>query len=149
MEIIRKEKDGDEKEGQLRGFLDTSVVVRYLTGSPPETAAEAVRIIHQVDDLQITDIVLTETAYVLRSHYQVSRETMVDRLIDLVQRDNIATYAMDKNRVLEGLRMCRPSGRVSIADAMIWAAAQTDGASVIYTFDERFPSDGMALRRRL
>ena len=149
MEIISKETDGDRAEGQLNRFLDTSVVVRYLTGSPPETAAEAVRIIHQVDDLQITDIVLTETAYVLRNLYQVSRETTVDRLIDLVQRDNISTYTMDKSFVLEGLRMCRPSGRVSIADAMIWAAARTDGAGVIYTFDERFPGDGIALRRRL
>ena len=149
MEIISNEKDGEEKEGQLSGFLDTSVIVRYLTGSPPETAAEAVRIIHQVDDLQITDIVLTETAYVLRSHYQVSRETAVDQLIGLVQRANISIYAMDKNFVLEGLRMCRPSGRVSIADAMIWAAARTDGASAIYTFDERFPGGGIALRRRL
>ena len=28
---------------------------------------------------------------------------------------------------------------------MIWATARTDGAHVIYTFDERFP-DGVALR---
>ena len=133
---------------KLSGFLDTSVVVRYLTGQPPEAAMEATRIIHRVDGIQITDIVLTETAYVLRNQYRVDREAVVDRLIALVQMDNISTYAMAKKFVLEGLHKCRPSGRVSVADAMIWATARTDGASVIYTFDERFPDDGIALHRR-
>lgn len=109
---------------------------------------EATRIIHRVDDLQITDIVLTETAYVLRSQYQMPREQVINCLIALVQRDNISIYAMDERWVLEGLYKCRPSGRVSVADAMLWAAARTDGASVIYTFDERFPDDGIALHRR-
>ena len=45
--------------------------------------------------------------------------------------------------------MCRPSGRVSIADAMIWAAARTDRASAIYTFDRRFPGDGIEIRQTL
>ncbi len=80
---------------------------------------EAARIIHRVDDLQITDIVLTETAYVLRNQYRVAREIVVDRLIALVQMDNISTYAIDERFVLEGLYKCRPSGRVSVADAMI------------------------------
>ena len=80
---------------------------------------EAARIIHRVDDLQITDIVLTETAYVLRNQYRVAREIVVDRLIALVQMDNISTYAIDERFVLEGLYKCRSSGRVSVADAMI------------------------------
>ena len=55
-------------------------------------------------------------------------------------------YAIDKAFVLQGLIMCRPSGRVSVADAMIWAAARMAGASAIYTFDERFPGDNVELR---
>ena len=50
---------------------------------------------------------------------------------------------MDKTLVLRGLDMRRPSGRVSIAGAMLWAAARTDRASAIYTFDRRFPSQGI------
>ena len=128
-------------------FLDTSVIVRYLIGEPTEQAAEASHIIEEVENLQISDVVLIETAFVLRSVYQVSRGTVVDRLIALVERDNISTYALDKSLVLRGLEMCRPSGRISIADAMIWAAARSGGASAIYTFDQRFPDEGIELRQ--
>ncbi len=130
-------------------FLDTSITVRYITGDPPDMAEQAAQIIDVINDIKITEGVLSETAFVLSSVYQMPREQVIDCIMALVQKDNISTYAMDKSFVLEGLRMCRPSGRVSIADAMLWAAARTDGGSVIYTFDERFPSDGIALRRRL
>ena len=129
-----------------RAFLDTNMVIRYLTGQPREQADRADRIINGVRALLVSDVVLVETAYVLRTQYRVSREAIIDQLIDLVQRENILVYAIDKDLALQGLRMCRPSGRVSVSDAMIWAAARTAGASAIYTFDERFPSDSVELR---
>lgn len=129
-----------------RAFLDTNMVIRYLTGQPREQADRADRIINGVRALLVSDVVLVETAYVLRTQYRVSREAIIDQLIDLVQRENILVYAIDKDLALQGLRMCRPSGRVSVSDAMIWAAARTAGASAIYTFDERFPCDSVELR---
>ena len=129
-----------------RAFLDTNMVIRYLTGQPREQADRADRIINGVRALLVSDVVLVETAYVLRTQYRVSREAIIDQLMDLVQRENILVYAIDKDLALQGLRMCRPSGRVSVSDAMIWAAARTAGASAIYTFDERFPDDSVELR---
>lgn len=132
-----------------QAFLDTNVIVRHFLGEPAELAAEATRIIEEAENLQVPGVALAETAYVLGSVYRVSRQTIVDKLTDLVQRDNVSVYAMDKNLVLEGLMMCRPSGRVSIGDAMIWAAARTNRASAIYTFDRRFPSQGIEIRQTL
>lgn len=129
-----------------RAFLDTNMVIRYLTGQPREQADRADRIINGVRALLVSDVVLVETAYVLRTQYRASREAIIDQLIDLVQRENILVYAIDKDLALQGMRMCRPSGRVSVSDAMIWAAARTAGASAIYTFDERFPNDSVELR---
>lgn len=129
-----------------RAFLDTNMAIRYLTGQPREQADRADRIINGVRALLVSDVVLVETAYVLRTQYRVSREAIIDQLIDLVQRENILVYAIDKDLALQGLRMCRPSGRVSVSDAMIWAAARTAGASAIYTFDRRFPGDNIELR---
>ena len=133
----------------LGDFLDTSVVIRHLTNEPPEMAEQARRIISEGNNLQITGVTLMETAHALRTQYQVSREDIVDRLMDLVSQDNISVYAIDKEAVLQGLMMCRPSGRVSVADAMIWAAARSSGARVIYTFDQHFPNEGIELRRSL
>ena len=131
-------------------FADTNVVLRYLTGEPRDQAREAVRLIENMEEsIEITDVVINETAYVLRTQYRFSREQIIDGLISLIRRNNISVYAIDKDFVLQGLRMCRPSGRVSIADAMIWAAARSSGARVIYTFDRRFPGEGIELRRSL
>ena len=136
------------QESHIDDFIDTNVVVRYLTGTPPEQAAEAARIIEGVS-LQIPIVVFTETAYVLASQYQFSRARIIDGLLSLVRRNNVSIYSIEKDLVLQGLRMCRPSGRVSVADAMIWAAARSSGARVIYTFDRRFPDEGVELRRSL
>ena len=128
-------------------FIDTNVVVRYLTNDPPDQAKIATSIVDDVGDLWITGVVLNETAYVLRNRYAVGREGIVDRLMSFVQKPNISVYGMDKDFVLRGLMMCRPSGRVSFGDAMVWAAARSAGAEVVYTFDRRFPSVGIEVRR--
>jgi predicted nucleic acid-binding protein len=54
---------------------------------------------------------------------------------------------LDKGAVIQGLLLCRSSKRVSFADAMVWAAARSAGAEAVYSFDERFPAGGIAIRR--
>ena len=132
----------------MSGFVDTSVLVRYLIGEPPELAEQAAHILDEEDDLQVTDVVLVETAYVLTSVYQVPRDIVVDHLITFLQKENISSFALDQDLALQALLLCRPSGRVSFADAMIWAAARSAGSEVVYSLDERFPSDGLEVRRR-
>ena len=130
----------------MSGFLDTSVVVRYLTGDIPDLADRAAEIIEREDNLWITHVVLAETAHVLMTAYHFSRELVVDSLVALVQKQGISTHTVDKGLALQALLMCRPSGRVSIADALIWAEARSARSEAVYTFDQRFPSDGLELR---
>lgn len=123
------------------------MVVRYLTDDPPELANLAAKIIDHQDDLLITDVVVAETAYVLTSVYRLPREVVVDSLVSLLQKRNITPFNIDKDYVLQGLFLCRPSGRVSFADAMIWAAARSSRNSVVYSLDSRFPGHGLEVRR--
>jgi predicted nucleic acid-binding protein len=131
----------------VTAFLDTSVVVRYLTGQPPRQAEQAARIVDREIDLRITDAALAETAYVLTSVYRLPRSIVVDHLIAFVQKRNVAVFGLDKGTVVQGLLLCRPSNRVSFADAMVWAAARSAGARVVYAFDKRFPTDGVEVRQ--
>lgn len=130
----------------MSGLLDTSVIVRYLTGDEAELAARAAAIIDGEETLIVSDVALMETAYVLTSLYDLDRAMVVDHLVALVQRHNIVTLDHDKGTVLQALLMCRPSRRVSFADAFIWAAAHRGPVNVIYTFDRRFPTEGVELR---
>ena len=133
----------------MSAFLDTSVVVRYLTGDPPDMAEQAAQILDVESSLQVTDVVLAETAYVLTTVYQIRRDIVVDHLIDFLQKENIMPFALDKGLVLQALMLCRPSGRISFADAMVWAAARSAKTEVVYSLDERFPEDGLEVRPRV
>ena len=86
--------------------------------------------------------------YVLTRVYRISRQQVVDQLVEFLQKANINSYALDKGLVIQALLMCRQSGRVSFGDAVIWATARTAGDTVTYSFDDRFPSDGMEIRQR-
>jgi predicted nucleic-acid-binding protein len=127
-------------------FLDASVLVRYLADDPPAMAERAQRLIESDTELNVTETALIETSYVLLRTYGLARAEIVDLLIDLLQRRNIAVHQMDKRMVITALLLCRPSGRVSFGDALIWAAARGAGAATVYSFDRRFPADGLELR---
>ena len=130
----------------MTAALDTSFVVRYMMGSPADSARQASEVIDSTEELEISGIALAETAFVLTTVYQVPRGRAADQLIDLVRKENISLTGLTKDLAIQGLLVCRPSGRVSFADALIWAAARIGGSEVVYSFDRRFPDDGLEVR---
>ncbi len=128
-------------------FLDTSVVMRYVLGDHPLLSARAAAIIEGETTLFLTGGTIAEIAHVLTKVYGVPRGATLDALLSVIQRHNIQTHTLDKGIVMQALELCRPSGRVSFADALLWAAARSAGSSTIYTFDERFPAEAITLRR--
>lgn len=130
----------------MSGFLETSVIVRYMTRDDAELAQAAVGLIDSDIELYVSAAIVAEVAHVLRRVYAVPRPVIVDRLVDFLRKQNISTSGVRKDLAIDGLLMCRPSGRVSFADAMIWAEARSAGHEVIYTFDQRFPGIGVTIR---
>jgi predicted nucleic acid-binding protein len=129
------------------GFVDANVILRYLLNDLPDQAAAAAHILDREAELIVTDGTLAEVAYVLSRYPGITREQVVDALIAFISKQNITLLALDKTLTIQSLLRCRPSGRVSFADALLWAAARSAGATTIYTFDDRFPTDGPTLRR--
>jgi len=133
----------------VSGFLDTSVLVRYFMGDPPSQAREAAALIDSDEELLLTSVVLAEAAYVMTRFYHVERPLMIDRLIGVLGKANVKTFGMDKGPVLQALLLCRPSGRVSFADALLWATARSSGQNVVYSFDQTFPGEGLEVKSTL
>ena len=67
----------------------------------------------------------------------------MDHLAALVQKRNIETIGISKALTPEALMLSRPSGRVSFADAVIWATARQQRISRVMTVDRQFPADGL------
>jgi predicted nucleic-acid-binding protein len=118
--------------------VDTSVLVRYLVGTPPVQARKAAALIDAEDEIGISIVALLETAHVLRTQYGVARGDVVDTLLDLVNRENVTTLELSKADVLEALMSARMVTSAPIPDALIAAASRAGGAVPVYTFDRDF-----------
>ena len=62
----------------MSAFVDTSILVRHLTGDPPEQAARATAFLATADELLLADLVVAETVYVLESFYEVPRARVAE-----------------------------------------------------------------------
>jgi predicted nucleic acid-binding protein len=121
-------------------------VVRYLTLDPPDLGRAAQELIESDEALAIPVVAVVEAAYVLTRLYGVPRVAVVDLLVALIGRANLSIVELPKSQVVEALLLCRPSGRVSFADALIWATARLRGSSALYTFDHQFPAENVQRR---
>lgn len=126
--------------------LDTSLIVTYLKPNDARLGALAAELIDMESDLAVGLVALVEAAYVLDHHYAVPRPAIVDALVAFVRKRNIHVLGADKALVVSALLGCRDSGRVSYADALIQVEAASHGLVGLYTFDRRFPRDGVPVR---
>jgi len=128
-------------------LLDTSAVVRYLTSDPPDLAARAAGLIESETRLLVSEVVLSETAYVLTKLYNMPRERVIDALVGLLGLPNLGLLHLPKPLALAALELCRGSNRTSFTDALLWAQARHLGHVPVCTFDQRFPAAGITLRK--
>ena len=120
-------------------YVDTSVIVRYLTGDDPARSRAAAIVIETQATRAISVISLLEAAHVLRWDYKHERRNIASALIDLVARRNIIVPEFLKEHVLRWLGAWRDGTADSIGDALIAASMSSTQAEAIATFDRRFP----------
>jgi predicted nucleic acid-binding protein len=125
-------------------LIDANVIVRYLMDEPPAMAEIAATLIEGPRQLTVSPLILAEAGFVLTKVYGRDRSKVVTLLIELIQRSNVSIHQMDTETAVEALEYCRPSARVSFADALLWAEARAVGGAV-HTFDRRFPGEGITL----
>lgn len=123
--------------------LDTSIVVRYLVGTPPAQARRAAVLVDGPDELGVPLVVLVETAHVLRTQYGIARSEIVNILIELVTRENVVVLGLPKAETLEALVRARSLPGSPIPDAFVAATARFAGALPLYTFDEDLHRQGV------
>ena len=74
--------------------LDTSVVLRLLTGQPQDLAAKALERyqdgIAAGDDFSVSDLVAAESYYAIQHHYGKSKEEALDALRSFSSGDGIS-----------------------------------------------------------
>ena len=116
----------------MTAFVDTNILIRHLTGDPPEAATRATRYLAGADELLMPDLILAEVAYVLESFYETPRAQVANTLR--------AVLAFPAIRVLDADLLQRAVEvydvhRLDFADAYLVANAERTGVGVIASFD--------------
>ena len=127
--------------------VDTSVIVRYLVGTPAAQARRAARLIDDATvSIGVSVVALAESAHVLRTQYDVAAHDIVDALIGFIQRENVRVLEARSDLVLESLVRARSMPGRPIPDALIVAAAIAGDALPLATFDSDQGRYGIVIR---
>ena len=124
----------------MSAFIDTNVLVRHLTGDPPDMAARATAYLENENELLLTDLVAAETVYVLESFYETPRHEVAEALRSLVAFESVACV---DPALLRRAAEVYETYRIDFAEAYLVACAESTGVGVVASFDrslERVPS---------
>ena len=126
--------------------VDTSVLVRYLVGTPLAQARKAAALVDGPDEIGLSPVALAECAHVLRTQYGVERAHILESLIALVQRENVRVLGLRTDVLLGVLVRARQLPGRPIPDALIVAGSLTADALPLATFDRDQRRYGVATR---
>ena len=116
----------------MSAFVDTNILVRHLTGDPPEMAARATAYLTSASELFLVDLVVAETVYVLESFYKVDRAQIAMAMRSLIAFASIVT--VDPALLLRAIEVYEID-RLDFAEAYLVANAETSGVDVVASFD--------------
>ncbi len=115
--------------------VDTSVLVRYLVGTPLAQARKAAALVDGPEEIGLSPVALAECAHVLRTQYGVERGDILESLIALVQRENVRVLGLRTDVLLGVLVRARQLPGRPTPDALIVAASLAADALPLTTFD--------------
>jgi predicted nucleic acid-binding protein len=117
----------------VSAFVDTSILVRHLTGDPPEQAARASRFLAAADELLLADLVVAEVVYVLESFYEVPRTRVAELVRAIIAFP--AIVVLDPAMLLRALEVYE-TVRLDFAEAYLVAQAERPGVGAVASFDK-------------
>ena len=117
----------------MTAFVDTNVLVRHLTGDPPEMAERATAHLAVADELFLTDLIVAETVYVLESFYEAPRATLAEAMRSLLAFD--AIVCVDPALLLRAIEVYEVD-RLDFAQAYLVACAESTGVGTVLSFDQ-------------
>jgi predicted nucleic acid-binding protein len=127
----------------LRAFVDSNVLVRHLTGDPPDQAKRATAFLRDAEELILVDLVVAEVVYVLESVYEVERERVAELVRAIVGFPLVVVP--DRLLLLRSLEIYEQH-RIHFAESYLAACAEATGVGVVASFDRAIDRVGTVRR---
>ena len=127
----------------MSAFVDTNILIRHLTGDPPQMAAQATAFLGAEDNLYLTDLVVAETIYVLESFYEVPRARVAEAIRSLLELRSM--IVVDRGLLLRAVEVYE-TARLDFAEAYLVACAESTGILRVASFDRTIDRVGTVSR---
>jgi predicted nucleic acid-binding protein len=122
-------------------FLDTNILLRYLTRDDEKKAEKALRLLLRVESgleqVVTSPMVIVETVFTLDKSYRVPRLLIKERLEAIISMRGLR---LDAKQVYYDALDLFVAGRASFADAFNAAFMKSRRLTEIYTWDSDFDS---------
>lgn len=128
----------------MSAFVDTNVLIRHLTGDPPEQARRATAFLAAADELLVPDLVVAEVVFVLESFYETARPRIAELVRAIVAFP--AVVVVDAALLLRAVELYELE-RLDFVDSYLVASAERTGVGAVASFDRAL--DGVATVRRV
>ncbi|HZO98075.1 MAG TPA: PIN domain-containing protein [Gaiellaceae bacterium] len=116
----------------MSAFVDSNILVRHLTGDPPDQARRATAFLQSGQELALVDLVVAEVVYVLESVYEVERERVAELVRAAVGFP--AIVVADEGLLLRTLELYEQY-RIHFAESYLAACAELSGVGTVASFD--------------
>ena len=116
----------------MTAFLDTNVLIRHLTGDPPDLARRATQFLTDAEELLVPDLIVAEVVYVLESFYEVERPQVAELVRAIIAFPAITV--LDQDLLLRALEIYELD-RIDFAEAYLVASAERSGVNNVVSFD--------------
>lgn len=127
----------------MSAFVDTNVLIRHLTGDPPDMATRATAFLATETDLFLADLVVAETVYVLESFYEAPRPQISGSVRSLLALQSVVCVdAPLLHRAVE----IYETDRLDFAEAYLVASSESTGINRIVSFDRSIDRVGTVER---
>ena len=131
-----------------QAYVDTNVILRFLTGDPPDLAAQARALFDAVEQGEVTlivdEIVVAETVWVLQSFYGYPGDRIARVVQELLSHDGL--QADDKPGLLTALTLFADKN-IDFADALVATHMGQRGVQDVFSFDHHFNDLAGVIRR--
>lgn len=120
-------------------WVDTNVILRMVTGEPPDLAIEVREFMKKVNHreyiLRISPLVIAECCWVLESYYEQKPADIANVLQLLIESDGVE---MEEKSVIQKSLSDYAKKNVDFIDAYLVAHAKENPPEEIVTWDKHF-----------
>jgi predicted nucleic-acid-binding protein len=121
-----------------RALADTNLFLRYLTNDVPAQADAVERLLHRASDaeivLVINSLVVAEIVWTLESHYGLTRDSVKDKILAILNTPGIETA--EEDLLLQAI-FWYADKNIDFIDACNAAWVLAQGLETTYTFDRK------------